>query len=74
MNLSAKKNLLNESDKSIKGFEKPSELMFEINLSKEKAENDVYIGERLELSESRSIHQNSNLNLNFINKIPFLEK
>jgi hypothetical protein len=74
MNSSAKKKEMSESDKSYRDNSKNSEILFGLDLSKENEENISPLREKLELSESRSIPQNSNLNLNFMNKVTFMEK
>ncbi len=72
MNSAGKKESRNES--ALRDETKNSEILFGLDLSKEKEVKDSPMKENLELSESRSIPLNSNLNLNFMNKFPFPEK
>jgi hypothetical protein len=74
MNSSGNKKDRSESDESYRNNSKNSEILFGLDLSKEKEENISPLREKFELSESRSIPQNSNLNLNFMNKVAFLDK
>ncbi len=74
MSSTSKKDGQTEFERSLKGSSKNSEILFGLDFSKEKERNFSPLGEQLELSESRSIPQNSNLNLNFMNKFPFLER
>ena len=74
MNSTSKKDDQTETERSLKGSAKNSDILFGLDLSKEKEGKFSPLREQLELSESRSIPHNSNLNLNFLNKFPFLER